>query len=320
MTNNTKLHIAYGDEYLDWQLGQGHPTNPIRAKYAVNYLETLYPDLTRVAPEIHATDRSKLEEIHDAKYIANVLDLGDCSEWSGARPDLGQTALQMFAGTARLTELMISGEATVAFNPQGAKHHAQYDYSSGFCVFNDMAWAARQFLNEGMKVMYIDWDVHHGDGVENLLLNTEAVTASIHEGYIYPGTGNSHTAEKSAYNWALPHYAGTTELDMAVSELLELAHTVKPDVLLLAIGADAHETDPLSSLLYDYSDYHMLANMAADIATEYAEGRVLIGGAGGYQPLTHTPLIWTNVVSDIYDKVSGTTRDNDTLALSIKVQ
>jgi acetoin utilization deacetylase AcuC-like enzyme len=71
------------------------------------------------------------------------------NEWEGVKPELGLTALKMFAGTARLVEKMIAGEVQVGFNPQGAKHHAHYDYSSGFCVFNDFAWAAKKFAEAG---------------------------------------------------------------------------------------------------------------------------------------------------------------------------
>lgn len=300
-----QLHIAYGDEYLNWQLGHGHPTNPERAKYAADFLASRWgKELRYVAPEILSSDRDKLLEIHDPNFVSEVLDVGVSGDWSGKQPLLGQTALHMFSGTARLVELMLDGEATIGFNPQGAKHHAQWDHSSGFCVFNDMAWAATRFLAEGMNVMYIDWDVHHGDGVENLLLETKAVTASIHEGDIFPGTGNSHIVEKSAYNWALPHFAGSAELNVAIAEVYRLADEVKPDVLLLAIGADGHETDPLSSTKYNYDDYHTLAGMASMIAMKHTGGRVLIGGAGGYQPHTHTPVIWSTVVSDIYSNVT----------------
>jgi len=301
----TQLHIAYGDEYLNWRLGDGHPTNPERAKHAVSFISRRWgKDVCYVLPEIHKLDRDSLLDIHSPEYVSQVLDLGMSSDWSGKQLLLGETALHMFSGTARLVELMLSGEATIGFNPQGAKHHAQYAHSSGFCVFNDMAWAATRFLAEGMTVMYIDWDAHHGDGVEDLLLDTKAVTCSIHEGGIFPGTGDSHIIEKSAYNWSMPHFAGSDQLNTAISDIYYLAEEVKPDVVLLAIGADAHETDPLSSLKYNYDDYHTLASMASLIAMKHAEGRVLIGGAGGYQPLSHTPVIWSTVVSDIYQNLS----------------
>jgi acetoin utilization protein AcuC len=300
MEKTSNLHIAYGDKYLDWKLGKNHPTNAERARIATNMLiKRLGDNVTVIDPTVNDGDIDSLSDIHSADYVRKVLE-GISDEWSGVNPVLGSTALAMFAGTARLTERMISGEITLGFNPQGAKHHAQYDYASGFCVFNDMAWAAKKMALAGMRVMYIDWDAHHGDGVEALLFDTDIVTCSIHEGGIYPGTGNEHFPTNAAYNWPLSHGAGTDELRVALEGIRNIAYGYRPDVVLLATGADAHETDPLSSLTFDYDDYSMAASTVVDIAHVHAEGRVLIGGAGGYQALTHTPRVWAQVVSEIY--------------------
>ncbi len=298
--DSKKLHIAYGDKYLDWKLGSGHPTNAERARIATDMLvKRLGDSVVIVKPDVHDGDAKELLTVHGEPYVSSVLD-GWSDEWKGCNPLLGSTALTMFAGTVRLTEMMLAGEITVGFNPQGAKHHAQYDYASGFCVFNDMAYAAKRFAAEGMKVMYVDWDAHHGDGVEALLFDTDIVTCSIHEGGIYPGTGNHHYPENSAYNWPLNHDAGTEELTVALEDIRAIADDYSPDVILLATGADAHETDPLSSLMFNYDDYSQAASMVVDIARRHADGRVLIGGAGGYQALTHTPRVWAQVVADIH--------------------
>lgn len=311
-----QLYVAYSDGYQDWQLGKTHPTNPERALIAVELLqESLGSDFFMVDPNSGNSlwDRELLEQVHSPTYVADVIARGLSDEWTGPNLVLGNTALMMFSGTARLVEHMLAGDTRVAFNPQGAKHHAGYANSSGFCVFNDMAWAATRFMDAGMKVMYIDWDAHHGDGVENLLFGTKAVTCSIHEGGIFPGTGNKHEPLGGAYNWPLNHEAGGKDFLEAMLEVDAIARKVKPDVVLLAAGADAHATDPLSSLRFDYADYKVGAFMVADIAKRTANGRVLIGGAGGYQPLTNTPMIWAQVVSDIWKSVQG---DVDVEAIS----
>ena len=307
---NRKLHVAYDDVYLDWklggqELGLPHPTNPIRAKYATEFLEA-DKDIVIVKPEIDVFDRARLEEIHDPKYVSEVLDLGSSGEWHPDDKHKGQVALHMFAGTIRLAEKILNNEIKVGFNPQGAKHHAQYDHSSGFCVFNDMAYAAKMFQKAGMKVMYIDWDAHHGDGVENLLADDpDLVTCSIHDATIFPGTGlDGHTPELGIYNWALDPASGDDVFIRAMGEIEQLADTIKPDVVLLATGADAHKTDPLSTLQFDYPGYDYAARAVGRIASSYADGRLLIGGAGGYQPCDHTPLIWSKVVSAAHDEIS----------------
>jgi len=302
---NNKLHIAYGDVYLDWKLGENHPTNPKRAKYAVELIKE-DRDFVLVSPDIMPSDRERLESIHDKFFVSRVIDEGVCAEWDEpVSKKLGQVATHMFAGTVRLVELMTADSIKVGFNPQGAKHHAQYSHSSGFCVFNDMAWAAREFQSQGMKVMYIDWDAHHGDGVENLLAEyPDLVTCSIHDSVIFPGTGLSgHSPKQGIYNWALDPGAGDIEFMQAMDEIADLSNKIKPDVVLLATGADAHKTVPLSTLNFDYAGYEYAAKLTGQIANSHAQGRILIGGAGGYQPFDHTPRIWSTAVSKIYDEV-----------------
>ena len=117
MTQKDKLHIAYGDDYLKWQLGNGdgtHPTKPIRAKLATEYLvnELGADNVVVIEPEVDAGDRERLESIHSPAYVSEVLDKGVSHDWVGEKPELGQVALQMFAGTARLVEKMIAGEVS----------------------------------------------------------------------------------------------------------------------------------------------------------------------------------------------------------------
>ena len=305
----SKLHIAYDDVYLKWKLGstgETHPTNPIRAKLAIELLSKDF-DVVVIKPNASQLDRERVEQVHDKDYVSGVLDYGHCGEWRPDDIEKGQVALEMFAGTVRLVEKMLDDEIKVGFNPQGAKHHAQYKHSSGFCVFNDMAWAAKAFASAGLKPMYIDWDAHHGDGVENLLRQYPTITtASIHDGTIFPGTGlRGHEPENAVYNWALDSESGDVEFLDAMQEIELLADTVKPDVILLATGADAHHSDPLSTLNFNYPGYKAAARIVADIANKHAKGRVLIGGAGGYQPFDHTPKVWATVVSEVYSSISS---------------
>jgi acetoin utilization protein AcuC len=309
MPTSNNLHIAYSPIYLKWKLGypnEEHPTNPVRAKYATELLAADYKTKL-VLPKVVDGDRARIESIHSKEYVSRVLDKGHCGEWKPDNTELGNVALHMFAGTVRLVEKMLAGEARVCFNPQGAKHHAQYDRSSGFCVFNDMAWAAKEFHKHGMKVVYIDWDAHHGDGVEALLYDEpDIITCSIHDGSIFPGTGvDGHDPKNGVYNWAVEPGAGDATFIQAMREVDDVVSQEKPDVILVATGADGHITDPLSSLNFDYPGYAFAAETVGRLAATYADNRVLIGGAGGYQPFDHTPAIWAHVVSGIYESSSA---------------
>ena len=170
-----KLTVVYHDDYLNWLLGPGdgsHPTNPIRAKLATEMLvEQLGDDVEVIAPFSDSTEEADLailKETHSQDYVAEVLD-GISSQWNGTKPIMGDTAFKMFRGTIRAVEKILSGVSKVVFNPQGAKHHAKTSSASGFCVFNDMAYAAKAFQNAGLRPLYLDWDIHAGDGVAHML-------------------------------------------------------------------------------------------------------------------------------------------------------
>lgn len=318
--SKNKLVITYSDDYLNWKLGAGdgsHPTNAIRAKLATELItaELDADEVEVIAPTVHDGDREKVESIHDPDFVAEVIDDGRSHDWYGENKVNGYTALQMFAGTVRLTEKMIAGELKVGFNPQGAKHHAQYGWSEGFCVFNDMAWAALEFKKAGLKPVYIDWDVNAGDGVQNLLEDTDIPTFSIHGHGIYPvhsdtwlrgqeGNYLYQNVDKHFYNYALQQGEGDDAFAWAIDDIAEKIAGYKPDVILLATGADGHEGENWG-LKYTYDGYKYASSKVAELANTYTDGRVLIGGAGGYQPYTHTPAVWATVVTNIHNKVNG---------------
>ncbi len=241
-----RLAVAHDERLLDWSLGDGHPTYPVRSSLCVEALQQSGVPLA-VAP-ISAMLDGELETVHDASYVRATL-AGRNGEWSGTRPDLGAVAVHMFAATVQLVRAVDAGLVTVGFSPQGAKHHAMADRGSGFCVFNDLAWAARHFAGQGKRVLYVDLDAHHGDGVEALTRDEPLVmTCSVHDASIFPGTGHADEPSLGVFNHPLARGSGDEELLSALTAIIDRARPWRPDVLLVAIGADGHETDPLSSL------------------------------------------------------------------------
>jgi acetoin utilization protein AcuC len=301
-----KVTIAYTPGYLDWKLGAGHPTNPERARLAVEKLTTwAATNGVELATRVPGLEWTRIEReaglVHDTAYVDEVRS-GRCAEWPDTQERLGEVAALMFTGTVDLIEqMLIDDQPGIYFNPQGAKHHAHRDHGSGFCVLNDMAWAATRLAKLGKRVLYIDWDAHHGDGVEALLLNTpKAVTASIHDGTIFPGTGRDGSdPARGAYNWALPAGCGDTGLDTAICDVIRLADELQPDVVLLACGADGLADDPLSTLNYSLPG---IEHAAAAVGSWCGRHRVpiVVGGAGGYQPLTQTPEAWARTIISLH--------------------
>ncbi len=201
-----RLAVAYDERLLDWQLGPGHPTNPVRAKLAVELLQQRGVPL--VVEPITWRLTEELAAVHTPDYVRRTLE-GSNAEWSDTRPDLGAVAAHMFAGTVQLVHAVDEGRVRVGFSPQGAKHHAMADRGSGFCVFNDMAWAAKHFAAQGKRVLYVDLDAHHGDGVEALTRDEPLVmTCSVHDSTIFPGAGHRSEPELGVHNWPLPSGRG----------------------------------------------------------------------------------------------------------------
>jgi acetoin utilization protein AcuC len=317
-TIKNQLAIVYSDLYLNWLLGRGdgsHPTNPIRAKNALTLLVKALGSKAVIVDPVdevkEASDMKALLSTHDADYIKTVLE-GRSGEWDGTKPIMGQTAYGMFKGTIRAVELILAGAAKVVFNPQGAKHHAKYSSASGFCVFNDMAYAAMALKEAGLKVLYLDWDIHAGDGVAHMLRGKGVPCISIHNGRIYPNDPllNStefeyHRLEELIYNFNLRSGDGDDVFMDAIDRAKEIIDAYAPDVILLAAGADGH-TGPNNIGVnnnFTAKGFKYAAQMVADMAIKHSEGRVLIGGAGGYQPEKETPETWALVVETIYNKI-----------------
>jgi acetoin utilization protein AcuC len=314
-----QLAVVYSEGYLKWLLGAGdgsHATNPVRAKLAMEMLIKALGDKVRVVdpvdPAKEDSDAQTLAATHDSDYI-KMIQSGISSEWLGTKPLMGATAYQMFQGTIRAVELILSGETKVAFNPQGAKHHAKYGNSSGFCVYNDMAYAALALQAAGLKVLYLDWDIHAGDGVAHMLKGKGVPCISIHNGGIYPSDPwlNSshfeyHHPDELVYNFNVRNGDGDDVFKRAIDGARSIIDAYKPDVILLAAGADGHEGANAIGVNSNYTaaGFKYAAEMVAEMAIKHSDGRVIIGGAGGYQPLKQTPETWALVVETICNRIS----------------
>ena len=160
-------------------------------------------------------------------------------------------------GSLRAMEAILRGDVEHAFHPGGGLHHAMRDRASGFCIYNDVALAVARARRDGLRVLYVDLDVHHGDGVQALFWDDPGVlTVSIHETgrYLFPGTGfadeiGDGAAAGTSVN--VPLEPGTGEgpwLDAVRLLVPSLAAAFRPDIVVSQHGADSHAFDPLAHL------------------------------------------------------------------------
>ena len=301
------LALIHSDDYANWVFDENHPTQGRRFMRAAELLRDRAPRVNVRLTETEANKFPTFEELqlaHTLEYIEQVLLDGTSGEWQGNRRDLGKTALRMAGGTMLAAEALLSGEALTAVNFAGAKHHAMADRSSGFCVFNDFAVTAHHILRSKPeitnprtkrtrrvgRIAILDIDAHHGDGTEELTERSQRIfTFSVHDRSIFPGTGKMDNPDFHVFNRPLESGAGDAELVDAIADFVLFSERFGPDMIFIAMGADGHATDPLSTLTYSIEG---LTQAVRNVRRAYPDTPILLGGAGGYQPDTITPEAW----------------------------
>ena len=175
--------------------------------------------------------------------------------------------------------------AFCAVRPPG--HHAEFSKAMGFCIFNNVAVGANYLIEKYKykKIAIIDFDVHHGNGTQNLFFSNEKVLyISTHQYPLFPGTGSS--SEKGRYNNILniPLLSGTNSREYfnAYEHVLKKIKNFKPEFLLFSAGFDAHKDDPLSNINLKSEDYHEITKRTLLVANHFCEGKIVSVLEGGY--------------------------------------
>lgn len=262
-----------------------------------------------------ATDR-EVTSAHDPEFVAAVkaIDAGTADERSGWEfglgtgdnpifPDMHKASTAVCGASLTALERVLEGSASHAFNPAGGLHHARRREASGFCIYNDPAVAIAKALERHpeWRVIYLDIDVHHGDGVQWIFYDDPRVlTLSFHQSgrYLYPGTGfedeigGPHALGTSANIPLLP-LTGNDDYLWALERMFPtLADAFRPDLLVTQMGADTHWNDPLANLGLTMSAYPLMAGLIHRTALESCSGRWVATGGGGYQFDTVVPKVW----------------------------
>lgn len=264
-------------------------------------------EVSRVVPPRPATE-DELCLFHTPDYVTAVrrLSAGE-SGVDPARYNFGPGDNPVFAGMfqseslkagAALTgvELLVTGQAEIAFSFAGGLHHAGPARASGFCVFNDAAIAIHQLLRAGLRVAYVDIDAHHADGVQAAFYDTDQVlTISLHETGVtlFPGTGfmdelGQGPGHGYSVNFPFPPYTDDEPYLEAFRALVPpLVQRFAPDVVVSQLGCDAHWRDPLTHMNLTTYAYETVVREIRSLAPRW-----LALGGGGYD-LTVVPRAWT---------------------------
>ena len=311
--------LIHRPEYAGYDFGPEHPFTPARLKMLLDLLRCLGHDVAPIAAP--AATREEILFVHDEAYVAMVesLDQGkpnpEAAQFGLGTPDnpifpgMDLAARWLVGGTLHGARLLMTGQEQRVLQLGGGLHHAQKGHAAGFCLYNDLAVAIQAFVKHGWRVAYLDIDLHHGDGVQNLFYDDERVlTLSLHESghYLYPGTGHiqelgSGLAKGTSVNVPLEPYTETGDYLEAFEAVVPPALAwFSPQVIVVQAGADAHFEDPLGDLALTSQAFERLFRRIFELADAHTDGRVLLTLGGGYEAQV-VARVWTLLYLTLMD-------------------
>lgn len=308
-----RISIIYNEQTKLYSFSQGHPFGSDRVTQFWKRLESEGvdndPRLSIISPVTARVEDLLL--FHSAEYISFVerksdegtgfLDQGD----TPAFPGVYEASRIVVGSTLTALDAIMTGTVEHAFVPVGGLHHARRGRAGGFCVFNDPAVAieaamARYKLE---RILYVDIDVHHGDGVfYEFYQDPRVFVVDIHEDgrHLYPGSGfpdeiGEGKATGTKINLPLLPGANDEDFRHEFNKIENLARKAKPQLIILQCGADGMEADPLAHLRYSPKSHEFAGETLHRIAHGLCDGKLLALGGGGYDR-DSTASAWVNIV------------------------
>lgn len=330
----TRTALIMSDAFAAYNFGKTHPLKPERVTLTWDLIRGLKlherPGVEILEPKMASDEDIAILHSRDyikfVKHVSALLEDGplpDNEIIEGFKYNLGPgdnpVFPKMHEGSAIVTGATMLGAETVwedngidaAFNAGGGLHHAMANRASGFCIYNDPAIAILHLLHDHAKddpkIMYIDIDAHHGDGVQKAFYdNPNVLTLSIHESgeYLFPGTGffnEQGEGEGEGFSVNIPLLPYTNDdlyLDVFDDIVPAVTKAFKPDLIMSQNGVDTHCTDPLANLGLTTAGHKAIFSRIHELAKKHAGGKLLALGGGGYN-ISVVPRSWTMLFAEL---------------------
>src|SRR5699024_5941117 len=313
-----EARFVYSNDELAYSCSKEHPFNEKRITLKLDLLKEIkaISDEQIVAPRIAIDEEILL--IHEEKFVHTVKKAskgelttaegevyGIGTEDTPIFPNMHEASAMLVGGTLTAVDLVMEGHAKHALSLGGGLHHGFKGRASGLCVYNESSGAIRYMQKKyDARVLYVDTDAHHGDGVQWAFYDDPNVcTFSIHETgrYLFPGTGNitergNGPGYGTAFNFPVDAFTEDESfIYIYETALRKVIEHFKPDVILTQNGADAHYLDPLTHLYGTMNIYKEIPKLARQLANEYCNGRWIAVGGGGYDIWRVVPRAWAHL-------------------------
>ncbi|BDH62624.1 acetoin utilization protein AcuC [Lysinibacillus sp. PLM2] len=321
--------FVYSPEQLGYKFSDSHPFNHQRLLLTMDLLKCI--DALKdddIIPARMATDE-EIALAHDEKYIDIVKQAGKGfidpqiaenygigTEDTPIFENMHEASALLVGGTLQAVDSVMQGKSKHALNLGGGLHHGFHGRASGFCIYNDSSIAIHYMKKKyNVRVLYIDTDAHHGDGVQWAFYDDPNVcTLSIHETgrYLFPGTGNvtergNGQGYGTSFNFPIDAFTEDDSfLNIYKEAMNEVFEFFKPDVVFTQNGADAHYFDPLTHLYGTMNIYREIPKIAHRLAHKYCDGRWIAVGGGGYDIWRVVPRAWSYIWTEMNDLATPT--------------
>ncbi|WP_413430895.1 histone deacetylase [Crateriforma spongiae] len=294
----TMTLLYYDPVYMQHRTGR-HPESAERLQTVVRHLHFVGLDSLCDRPGWEPASRLQVERVHTAEYLNQLSQTQDAGGgWLDEDTVMSDqslvAALKASGAVCDAVDRVIAGDANTAMclsRPPG--HHALADRAMGFCLINHVAVAARQATarHQMNRVMIVDFDVHHGNGTQDLFYDDEQIAFfSMHRSPFYPHTGREDetgTGPALGTTCNAPVMFGTprqTQMETFAAKLQDFASRHPPELIIVSAGFDSHRNDPVGSLGWETDDYQTIAETILDLAHTHCEGKVISVLEGGYDP------------------------------------